>query len=172
MEINSTASAPNIVPPQKKSLSSKMANGQQWFKDCIKGYEDLSMQYETELHRKMQVWIDLDNDIIDTSEIERVFNPMDLEHAAFPAATKNYPISTPMIDLLQGEEANRNFEFVVKAQNDDTDSTKNQDIMDMLFQIMIEEIKNQGYDEKKLQQRIEKFGKFVKYDLKSTSERN
>ena len=170
MEINSTSEIPNMVPPQKKSLASKLKNDKQWFKDCILGYEELSMQNEAELHRKMQIWIDLDNDIIDIDEIERVFNPMELEHAAFPAATKNYPIIVPMIDLLQGEEANRSFEFMVKAKNDDTNSSQSQDAMEMFMQILIQEVQSKGYDEEKFKRRIKGFDKFLKYDWKTTHE--
>ena len=158
------------IPPQKTSTSAKFKNDKQWFKDCIKGYENMSMEGEYELHRKMQVWIDLDNDIINEEEIEKVFNPMELQHAAFPAATKNYPITVPIIDLLQGEEANRYFEFKVRAANDDTDSDHNKNAMKLLMEIMMQEVQSENYDEETLKQRIKDLDKYVKYDLKTTQE--
>ena len=170
MEYNVQSNFQTTIPPQKKSTRSKNAKDKQWYKDNIDAYEALALEYESELHRKMGVWEDLDNGIIDEKEMERVFNPMELQNANFPAATKNFPIIVPKLDLLQGEEINRTFEYYVKGVNDDTDSNEEQDLFEMFMDMLIKEIQLKGYDEEKLKSRIQKFSKYAKYTYKTAYE--
>lgn len=164
-------SGPEIkFPHQKRSTAEKYKKDKQFFKDCVQGAEDMALYYERETHRKMEVWKNLDDDIIDVEEIEKVFNPMELEHASFPATTKNFPIGTPKLDLLQGEEANRQFEFSVKGRSNDASTNEGKDVMEMFMQILLEETQQKGYDEEKFQSRVEEFSKYVKYEWKDAYE--
>jgi len=163
-------SYPIHFPAQKKSTNSKDLNGKDWYKQCVESAEGMALYYEMESHRKMDVWENLYNGLIDVQEIEKVFNPMELEYAAFPAATKNYPIAVPKIDLLIGEELKRRFDWVIRSRSMDVDSNSNSDVMEMFMDILIEEIQNAGYDEEKMQQRIQEFGKYAKYDWKDAHE--
>ena len=98
---------PIFFPRQKVATPKKT---KEWYKQCVDAAEMLAVlrvDNTTEEHRKMFVWEDLDNDIINEAEIEKVFNPMQLTDASFPASIKNYPLSVPKIDLLQGEEIKR-----------------------------------------------------------------
>ena len=111
---------PLYFPPQKVPASKRT---KKWYEDCVKAAEDLiAYGKDYEDHRKMQVHENLDNDIIDQQEIERVFNPMELENISFPASLKNYPLSVPKIDLLQGEEIKRKFDWNVIARNEEAHS--------------------------------------------------
>lgn len=108
---------PTFFPQQKLPTSQKTRD---WYKKCLDSAEALALyRYEgsTETHRKMQVWENLYNDIIDESEIERVFNPMQISEASFPASIKNYPLSVPKIDLLRGEAIKRKFDWSVDRKS-------------------------------------------------------
>jgi len=132
---------PLHFPSQKIATFKKT---QQWYKDCLEGAEDLAIlrsDGESVFHHKMQVWENLDNDIIDESEIEQVFNPMKLKEAVFPAAIKNYPLSVPKIDLLQGEEVKRKFDWKVMAKNEDAYSLRNEDLKNEIMRIVMEVMK-------------------------------
>jgi hypothetical protein len=162
-----TNSYPNYFPAQKIPTSKKT---KQWYIDCINAAENLALSLGYEEHRKMEVWYNLYNDVIDQEEMERVFNPLGLDSSAFPATIKNYPLSVPKIDLLQGEEIKRRFDWSVRAQNLDAYSSYQSDLSDMLMEILIEELQSQNYDEQKLQQRLSSFGKYAMYEWKDKNE--
>ena len=157
-------------PTQKKSTSAKYKNDKEWFRQNVDACENQAIFYGREDHRKMQVYFDLDNDIINHEEIEKIFNPMGLEVESFPTNIKNYPLSVPKIDLLQGEESKRRFDWTVRARNMDTDSSETSKMMEMFMEVAIDEIQNEEYDEEKAQRRIQEFAKFAKYSWKDTNE--
>jgi len=116
--------AGTYFPRQKISDEEKEIDEKKWYKDNVDASLNAIYISEKELHRKMQIWNDLDNGIIDQAEIEAVFNPMGLESGVFPIGLKHYPKVTPKIDLLQGEELNRDFKYTVKSTNPGNNSRK------------------------------------------------
>lgn len=167
-EYSTNADNPTYFPPQKISNA---ARTKQWYIDCVRAGEKLiAYGRDYEDHRKMQIWENLDNDIIDQQEIERVFNPMQIENASFPAAIKNYPLSVPKIDLLQGEEIKRKFDWNVIAKNENSHSSYTKALRDEILNIMIEQIQAEAMDEEKLQKDIEEVSKYYEYDFKDLNE--
>lgn len=165
MELNS--SHPLYFPPQKVPTSKKT---KQWYIDCINGAEAIALYNNLEDHRKMDVWYNMDNDIIDQEEVEKVFNPMELDSASFPASIKNYPLSVPKIDLLQGEKIKRKFDWSVRAKNLDAYSSHQSTLSDMLMEILIDELTNDAFNEEDAQRRIQKFAKYASYEWKDKHE--
>ena len=160
-------SYPLHFPAQKIPTSKKT---KQWYIDCINGAEVVGLNRNLEEHRKMEVWNNMDNDIIDADEVEEIFNPMQLENAVFPASMKNYPLSVPKIDLLQGEEIKRRFDWNVRAKNLDTYSSYQSTLSDMLMEMLIDELTNEAFSEQEAQQRITRFGKYAAYEWKDKHE--
>jgi len=158
---------PLYFPRQKLSTSQKTSD---WYKSCVDGAEAFALYQNLEEHRKMEVWGNMDQDIIDQEEVERVFNPMQLEDAVFPATIKNYPLSVPKIDLLEGEQIKRKFDWSVRSRNLDTYSTHQTDLSDMLMETLIDELQGKDYSEQKLQQRLQEFGKYAAYEWKDKHE--
>lgn len=156
-----------FFPPQKKTESQKT---EKWYKECIDSSVSLALLDEGSSKRKMQVYEDLDNDIINEQEIENVFNPLQIEYAAFPASMKNYPLSVPKIDLLQGEELNRRYDWVVRNRNESAYSAAQTDLQKMLMEIMTDELTKEAFDEKDAEQRVQKFSKYAKYEWKDVHE--
>jgi hypothetical protein len=118
----------------------------------------------------MQVWENLDNDIIDQQEIEKVFNPMELENVSFPAAIKNYPLSVPKIDLLQGEEIKRRFDWSVIARNEESHSNYTKVLRDEILNLMLEEIQSESINEEDFQKKVQEVSKYYEYDFKDLNE--
>lgn len=159
---------PYYFPPQKVRVG---ARTKEWWINCMKASENLiayGKDYET--HRKMKVWEDLDNDIIDEQEIERVFNPMELENVSFPASIKNYPLSVPKVDLLQGEEIKRRFDWNVIAKNEEAHSSYTKALRDEIVNIMIEEIQNSNSSEEEIKAKIQETSKYYAYNYKDLNE--
>ena len=169
--INSTTNQfPISFPRQKVSTKDKFKNNKQWFKDCVDGAEDMALYGNSDDHKKMQTWYDLDDDILDVEEMEAIFNPMDLEDASFPASAKNYPLSVPKIDLLQGEELQRRFDWNVRAKNLDVESAEETTLSEMMMDMLIDELTKDAYSEEAAQKRISEFGKYAKYGWKDKHE--
>ena len=111
-------------PPQKLSFTKKTKS---WGEDCIKAGEDLAIFKHTgirESYKNKLINYNLANDILDTTDLERVCNPMGIKQAKFPATMQNYPIANPKIDLLVGEERKRRFDWHARVINDDAISDK------------------------------------------------
>jgi len=141
-----------------------------WYKECIDSGLDLAFLDQGKNKHKMAIYEDLDNDIIDENEIEKVFNPLDIEYAAFPSSLKNYPLAVPKIDLLQGEELKRRYDFVIRSRNDNAYSDHQTQLQKMLMDILTDELMNESFDEQDAQTRIEKFSKYAKYEWKDVNE--
>lgn len=161
---------PLYFPRQKLPTTEKT---EEWYKDCVTASENLVIlradgSYEE--HRKMQVWEDLDNDIIDENEIERVFNPMGFQNVTFPATVRNYPLATPKIDLLIGEEIKRKFDWSVIAKNEEAHSSLTNMMRDDVLNIMIEKIQKESFNEEETQKQIQDLAKYYKYEFKDLNE--
>src|SRR6056297_549692 len=160
-------SYPTHFPAQKIPTSKKTS---QWYKDCVNASESIGLQYNLEEHRKMEVWHNMDNDLIDVDEVEKVFNPMQLENSSFPASVKNYPLSVPKIDLLQGEEIKRAFDWNARAKNLDTYSSDQTTLSNILMEMLIDELTNDAFSEQEAEKRIARFGKYAAYEWKDKHE--
>lgn len=158
------------TPPQKKSTREKYKDGQQWFKDCADSYEYQAIYYEQEIHRKMEVLFDLDDNKINQEEIEKVFNPLGLSNATFPSGLKHYPIAVPKIDLLVGEESKRRFDWTVRSTNPGQEASNITKLLDMFMEIAIEEFKKESTDEKQLEAKIQEYSRFLKFKYKDLNE--
>lgn len=161
---------PLAFPRQKLSYTEKIKNNKEWFKNCVEASERIALYNSSEQHRKLNVLYDLDNDILDESEMEKIFNPTGLENATFPAAVKNYPIVTPKIDLLQGEELKRRFDWNVRSKNFGVESSDATAISDMLMQLMIEELQKESFNKDEFDKRYNKLAKYVRYNYKNKDE--
>jgi len=158
-------------PFQKKATSSK---NKQFVIDCIES--SVMMAYNTEnglvqTKRTMFTNYNLRADILDERDVEQAVNPWGIKGATFPAKMQNYPIANPKIDLLIGEESKRRFDWRVTVVNPDAVSEKEEHQKDMIHQIILGAIQAEDYDEQELQQELEKFGKWSKYETQDLRER-
>lgn len=161
---------PTYFPHQKVST---VARTKDWFIKCVKAAENLVLSRQDNSflsHRKMQVWEDLDKGIINEREIEKVFNPMKIENATFPAAIKNYPLCVPKIDLLQGEEIKRKFDWNVIAKNEEANSWYTQMLRDEIINLVVREIHAQSSSEEEIQKKIAQIQKYYAYEFKDMNE--
>lgn len=156
-------------PPQKIPTRQKTKS---WFKDCIDAAENMIVleSGELEYKRKMQVWYDLYDDIINEEEIESVFNPMKINKGFFPASTKNYPICAPKIDLLGGEEIKRRFEWSVISRNEDAFSNYSKNLRDDILSSAMQFAKAEAKDEKELESKLKGIIKYYSYEYKELNE--
>lgn len=157
-------------PPQKVSTKEK---NKQWFEDCVVAAERLVLlqtNSELVLQKKMQVWNDLYRDIIDENEIMEVLNPMQFDPESFPANIKNYPLCSPKIDLLVGEEIKRRFDWSVISRNEDSHSSYAKALKDELVSYAIQVAQNEVKDEKEIEKKVQDITKYYQYEYKELHE--
>jgi hypothetical protein len=179
-------------PPQKLSIGRKT---EKWGKQCIEAGEDLAIfRYNgvRESYKNKLINYNLANDILDTTDLERVCNPMGIKQATFPATMQNYPIANPKIDLLVGEERKRRFDWHARVVNDDAigdkEEAKKEEIkkfvenkIQQLQQedlVKIEQIQDpqqkqaaQQESQQKIQVEMQDLGKYLKYEFQDMRER-
>jgi len=157
--------------PQQKLPRSK--KNKAWFRDCIDAAEGLVVLQNTgelQLKHKMEIWYNLDKDIIDESEIEAVFNPMQINTGSMPASVKNYSLTIPKIDLLQGEEIKRRFDWSVVSKNEDAHSNYTKNLRDEIIQIALQAVESEVFDQQQVEQRLKEVNKYYQYEYKELHE--
>ena len=156
-------------PAQKISSSQKT---KEWFKKCADSAENLVLLQNTDelsLKKKMQVWIDLYDDIIDENELMEVLNPMGFNSDDFPAKIKNFPITVSKVDLLVGEEVKRRFDWNVISKSEDAHSTYNKLLKDSILQLAVESA-SAGLEEDEIEEKLKDIIKYYTYDYKDLHE--
>lgn len=157
-------------PAQK--MSSKQKN-EDWFKRCVDAGESM-LYYRNGLNREKQLEIERNYNIYDgiaiPEDMEKVFNPMDIEGITFPSEAKNYPICAPKIDLLIGEEYLRKDNWIIRSINESAISSKQEYQQKMLMDMVQEYVKSESFDEESAQKEIQKLGKYLKYTWKDMAE--
>jgi hypothetical protein len=157
-------------PAQKKAFSQKT---DKWYRECIDAAEHLAIFSDEKIRQSYankKANYDLANDVLDTSDIERVCNPFKIEGATFPAKMQNYPIANPKIDLLVGEESKRRFDWRVRVLNDDAISEKEDMIKQKISQLFIEKLQLQQLDENAVKAELQKLSKWRKYEAQDFRE--
>lgn len=160
-----------IFFPQQKVDTSKKDD--QFYKRCIDACETM-LYYRSGLSRTKQVDIESNLNVYKgvsvPDDMEKMFNPMDLDGVTFPSETRNYPICAPKIDLLVGEEWMRRDSWMIRSMNESAISSKQDQQEEMLQSLIQEQVKKEGYSEEQAQKEIQKLGKYLKYNWKDSNE--
>ena len=157
-------------PPQKIPTSQK---DKEWFKENVMAAEKLVFMQnngELDLKKKMQVWYNMYNDIIDENEIHDVLNPLQIDSGVFPATLKNYPLTIPKIDLLIGEEIKRRFDWSVISRNEDAHSNYASSLRDELLNFAVSKAQEEAIDETEVEKKIKEIAKYYTYEYKELHE--
>lgn len=157
-------------PSQKKTRAQKT---KAWAKQCVNSAESEGV-YQHEGVRKWRrqklINYNLYNGIIDRRDMDMVINPYKTIAAFVPENIPHYPIAAPKIDLLVGEELKRRFDYKVVVTNPDAVSSKEEEMRDMWMQKLMEMIQDPNADEQVIQQKMQKFEKYLKYEWQDIRE--
>lgn len=107
-------------PSQKKSMASK---GRQWRRDHLDWADGNSYLNNSAVRRKLKhkrINLNLYNGKVDVKDMKLILNPGGLEEFFVPDAIQHYPIITPRVNVLVGEEKRRKFDWSVVINNPDT----------------------------------------------------
>lgn len=156
-------------PAQKISESKKT---DKWFEQCAEAGIKLAdrIKNTNDHYRNKLSNYKLVNNIIDQKEMENALNPFKIKAKDLPVEYKNYPLITPLLNLLVGEESNMNYNYMVSAINHDA-VTEKMEMQSQLFkQTLYKLIIKENLTQEEIQTELEKFEKYIKYDFKTSYE--
>ncbi len=107
-------------PSQKIPFSKK---GKQWRKDHMDWADNNSYLSNSAVRRKLKqkrINLNLYNGKVDVSDMKLILNPGGMEKFFVPDAIQHYPIITPRVNVLVGEEKRRKFDWSVQIINPGT----------------------------------------------------
>jgi len=158
-------------PAQKKAFSQK---NEKWRKECINGAEELATYGDQNLRKSFRNKIinyNLYSDILDQEDVQRVCNPLALNHnIVAPAKMQNYPICNPKIDLLVGELTKRKFNWFIRVMNDSAISKKENKLKEEFAKLMARHIKDTSISDEEIEEDLKNFSKFAKYEYQDLRE--
>lgn len=158
-------------PAQKKSFRQKNT---EWRKKNIDSAESLIFWRHEGLRknvRNKQINYNLYSNILDPNDVEIAINPFQLKHLTMPSTMQNYPIANPKIDLLVGEAIKRGIEYKVRVINDDAISSKENELKDKFYELIMSEFQKESIDEDALKKKLAAFDRFKNYEYQDLRER-
>ena len=107
-------------PSQKLTYKKK---GKAWRRDHLDWADSNSYLNNSNIRRKLKhkrINLNLYNGKLDVGDMKLILNPGGMEKYYIPDAIQHYPIVTPRVNVLVGEEKRRKFDWSVSIINPDT----------------------------------------------------
>lgn len=157
-------------PAQKKSFSQK---GKKWRQSHLDWADNNSYLNNSEVRRKRKnkkINLNLYNGKVDVKDMKLILNPGGLEQFFVPDAIQHYPIITPRVNVLVGEEKRRKFDWSVQITNPDTLSKIKEDKKRLVDAKLMEMLQSDVSDEE-LEQELQKYGDYINFDYQDVREK-
>ena len=157
-------------PSQKMPFSKK---GKQWRKDHMDWADHNSYLSNSKVRRKLKqkrINLNLYNGKVDVNDMKLILNPGGMEQFFVPDAIQHYPIITPRVNVLVGEEKRRKFDWSVQIVNPDTLSKIKEDKKKLVDARLMEMLQSEVSDEE-LEQELIKYGDYINFDYQDIREK-
>lgn len=172
MIVSTTSGAPQIFPSQRKTDAQRT---EKYLKECVDaGVELVNWELGSELRKsktEMARLYNLVNGVIDPNDKKTITNPLSLKGFDFPGTAQTYPLITPLMSILSGEERNRVHYIDVAVTNHDAISQKQATLKQQLDATMVQGIQDTSTSQEELEERMQKFAKYAKYEYRDKRER-
>jgi len=120
--------------------------------------------------RDKKVNFGLYDGVLDIADMKLVLNPGGLEKYFIPDAVQHYPIITPRINVLVGEEKRRKFDWSVQLMNPNTISMVIKDKKRMLDQ-KLQELLMSKLPEEEVAKELESYSQYINFDYLDVREK-
>ena len=157
-------------PSQKLPFKTK---GPKWRKEHLDWADDNSYLNNSAVRRKLKakkINLNLYNGTIDVADMKLILNPGGLEKFFVPDAIQHYPIITPRVNVLVGEEKRRKFDWSVQIVNPDTLSKIKKDKKKLLDAKLMEMIQSDTSDEE-LEKELSEYADYINMDYQDIREK-
>jgi len=157
-------------PAQKLSFSQK---GKQWRKEHLDWADNNSYLNNSAVRRKLKnkkINLNLYNGKLDMADMKLILNPGGLEKFYVPDDVQHYPIITPRVNVLVGEEKRRKFDWSVQIINPDTISKIKEDKKKLVDAKLMEMLQSDVSDDE-LEKELIKYGDYINFDYQDIREK-
>jgi hypothetical protein len=157
-------------PKQKLSFKQK---GKKWRKSHLDWADDNSYLNNSAVRKKLKnkrINLNLYNGKVDVNDMKLILNPGGMEQFFVPDAIQHYPIITPRVNVLVGEEKRRKFDWSVQIINPDTLSKIKEDKKRMVDQKIMEMLQSDVSDDD-LEKELQKYGDYINFDYQDIREK-
>jgi len=144
-----------------------------WRKEHLDWADNNSYLNNSAVRRKVKnkvINLNLYNGRADVEDMKLILNPGGLEKFFVPNAIQHYPIITPRVNVLVGEEKRRKFDWSVQITNPDTISRIKEDKM-KLVQAKLNEMLQSDVSDEELEQELMKYGDYINFDYQDLREK-
>tara|TARA_R110002074_G_scaffold19460_1_gene61921 strand:- start:1455 stop:3854 length:2400 start_codon:yes stop_codon:yes gene_type:complete len=157
-------------PTQKIPFNRK---GKKWRKDHLDWADNNSYLSNSNVRKKLKnkkINLNLYNGKVDVNDMKLILNPGGMEKFFVPDAIQHYPIVTPRVNVLVGEEKRRKFDWTVQIVNPDTLSKIKADKKKLVDQKLMEMLQSDVSDDE-LEKELEKYGDYINFDYQDLREK-
>ena len=157
-------------PSQKLPYAKK---GKAWRRKHLDWADSNSYLSNSSIRRRLKhkrINLNLYNGKADVEDMKLILNPGGMEKYHVPDAIQHYPIITPRVNVLVGEEKRRKFDWSVTILNPDTLSKIKEDKKKLVDQRLMEMIQSEVSDED-LEQELMKYGDYINFDYQDIREK-
>lgn len=157
-------------PKQKLPFNKK---GKTWRKEHLDWADNNSYLNNSSVRRRLKnkiINLNLYNGKADVGDMKLILNPGELEKFYIPDAVQHYPIITPRVNVLIGEEKRRKFDWSVQITNPDTLSKIKEDKMRLVQKKLTEFLESNVSDEE-LEEELSKYGDYINFDYQDLREK-
>ena len=160
----------NNFPKQKIPFSKK---DKEWRKSNLDFADNNSFIASSRIRarlRNKRINLNLYNGISTASDMKLILNPGDIEKMYIPDNIQHYPIITPRINVLIGEEKRRKFDWSISLMNPNTISMISQDKARLVKEKLNEYLESTRPQEE-LEKDLKSFSDYINYDYQDIRER-
>ena len=158
------------MPRQRLPFSKK---GKKWRQENIDQAERLSLYHNEGVRQTLNNRIKntlLYNGVVVATDMVGALNPNNLEADYVPVSVPHHPIMTPKIDVLIGEEINRQFDYHFTVISPDAVSEKENDKKEKILEQLSDIIQTTSSPEE-IEEKMKGLQKWLKYDYHDMRER-
>lgn len=157
-------------PKQKLSFKKKH---QKWRKQHLDWADNNSHIYSDQIRKQLKnkrINLNLYNGRLEIRDMKLVLNPGQLEQYYIPDSVQHYPIITPRVNVLVGEEKQRKFDWAIRITNPDTVSQIKKE-KKRLVDSKLQELLQSKLKEEEIEQELQAYGDYINFDYQDIREK-